>query len=79
LLSRFDELLDSSVCSNPAAFPTVQPTCKSFSTATMALADKTKEVVSQFDFSDADLNSHVNEFLSQMCKHLPRHMLLEVS
>ncbi|KAG8405694.1 hypothetical protein J3459_021560 [Metarhizium acridum] len=32
----------------------------------MALADKTKRVVSQFDFSDADVNIHVQEFLKQM-------------
>lgn len=32
----------------------------------MALADETSSVVSQFDFTDADLNNHVQEFLKQM-------------
>ncbi|KAG5917291.1 hypothetical protein E4U42_007310 [Claviceps africana] len=32
----------------------------------MALADETKRVVSQFEFSDALVNEHVEEFLAQM-------------
>lgn len=32
----------------------------------MGLQEETKKVVSQFDFSDADINSHVAEFLDQM-------------
>ncbi|KAG5941210.1 hypothetical protein E4U53_007456 [Claviceps sorghi] len=32
----------------------------------MALADETKRVVSQFEFSDAHVNEHVEEFLAQM-------------
>lgn len=32
----------------------------------MTLAAGTASVVSQFDFTDADLNSHVTEFLKQM-------------
>ncbi|KAM3442887.1 hypothetical protein NHJ13734_002125 [Beauveria thailandica] len=32
----------------------------------MALQEETKKVVSQFDFSDADINSHVAEFIKQM-------------
>lgn len=31
-----------------------------------ALENETKKVVSQFDFTDADLNTHVKEFLRQM-------------
>lgn len=31
-----------------------------------ALENETKKVVSQFDFTDADLNVHVKEFLRQM-------------
>jgi hypothetical protein len=34
----------------------------------MALADETKRVVSQFEFSDSDVNTHVQEFLKQMSK-----------
>lgn len=34
----------------------------------MALAEETKRVVSQFEFSDADVNVHVQEFLKQMSK-----------
>lgn len=34
----------------------------------MGLADHTKRVVAQYDFSDDDVNSHVREFLSQMGK-----------
>lgn len=32
----------------------------------MALADETNSIVSQFDFTDDDLNRHVQEFLRQM-------------
>lgn len=32
----------------------------------MALQEETKKVVSQFEFSDADVNSHVAEFIQQM-------------
>ncbi|KAG5994525.1 hypothetical protein E4U52_001053 [Claviceps spartinae] len=32
----------------------------------MALADETKRVISQFEFSDAHVNKHVEEFLAQM-------------
>ncbi|KAH7157547.1 hypothetical protein B0J13DRAFT_581666 [Dactylonectria estremocensis] len=32
----------------------------------MALADETNRIVSEFDFTDADLNRHVQEFLRQM-------------
>lgn len=32
----------------------------------MALQEETKKVVSQFEFSDADINSHVAEFIKQM-------------
>lgn len=32
----------------------------------MALAADTKRVVDQFEFTDADVNNHVQEFLSQM-------------
>ena len=34
--------------------------------ATKLLADYTRDIVSQFEFSDADLNSHTQEFLRQM-------------
>lgn len=54
------------VCVNPAPFPVLAPVSRPLTT--MALADKTKRVVSQFDFSDADANLHVQEFLKQMSK-----------
>jgi hexokinase len=38
----------------------------------MALAEETKRVVDQFDFSSDDLNRHVNEFLKQMGKSQAR-------
>ncbi|KAG5978958.1 hypothetical protein E4U55_005709 [Claviceps digitariae] len=38
----------------------------------MALADETKRVVSQFEFSDAHLNQHVEEFLAQMKEGLEK-------
>ena len=34
----------------------------------MALAGETTRIVSQFDFSDDDVNAHVKEFLAQMGK-----------
>lgn len=37
----------------------------------MALADETNRIVSEFDFTDDDLNRHVNEFLSQMGMSMP--------
>lgn len=52
------------VCSNPASFPPTQPT--SIPLTTMALAADTKRVVDQFEFTDADVNNHVQEFLKQM-------------
>lgn len=51
------------MCLNPSLFPIVAPTSRPL---TMGLAEETKRVVSQFDFNDADLNSHVQEFLRQM-------------
>lgn len=53
------------VCLNPAPFTTVAPLSRPL---TMALANATTRVVSQFDFSDADINRHVDEFLRQMGK-----------
>ncbi|KAI5464596.1 hypothetical protein BGZ63DRAFT_349801 [Mariannaea sp. PMI_226] len=38
----------------------------------MALADETNHIVSQFEFSDEDLNDHVQEFLSQMNEGLEK-------
>lgn len=38
----------------------------------MALADETNRIVSEFDFTDDDLNRHVNEFLSQMDQGLQK-------
>ncbi|EQL00568.1 Hexokinase [Ophiocordyceps sinensis CO18] len=38
----------------------------------MALANETKRVVSHFDFSDADVNRHVQEFLRQMDEGLEK-------
>lgn len=32
----------------------------------MALASDVNDIVSKFDFSDQDINSHVTEFLKQM-------------
>lgn len=32
----------------------------------MGLQEETKKVVSQFEFSDADVNTHVAEFIQQM-------------
>lgn len=37
----------------------------------MGLQQETKKVVSQFEFSDADINSHVAEFLKQMSPSRP--------
>lgn len=37
----------------------------------MALADETNRIVSEFDFTDADLNRHVQEFLRQMSMSMP--------
>lgn len=56
------------VCQNPAPFPTIQPTSWPLN---MALQQETKKVVSQFEFSDADVNSHVAEFIQQMSMLLP--------
>lgn len=63
LFSSTLELAPEPVCRNPAPFPTLHPTSRPL---TMSLAEETKRVVSQFDFSDADVNSHVQEFLKQM-------------
>ncbi|KAG5923956.1 hypothetical protein E4U61_002122 [Claviceps capensis] len=38
----------------------------------MALADETKRVISQFEFSDAHVNKHVEEFLAQMKEGLEK-------
>jgi len=38
----------------------------------MALADEAKRVAAQFDFTDADLNAHVQEFLKQMGEGLEK-------
>ncbi|PHH83605.1 hypothetical protein CDD82_6633 [Ophiocordyceps australis] len=38
----------------------------------MALADETTRVVSNFDFSDSDVNRHVREFLRQMAEGLEK-------
>ncbi|KAH6894124.1 hypothetical protein B0T10DRAFT_589504 [Thelonectria olida] len=38
----------------------------------MALADETNHIVSQFDFTDDDLNRHVKEFLRQMSEGLEK-------
>lgn len=54
----------SDVCTNPATFPTLPLTSRPIHN--MALADETTRVVSQFDFSDTEVNCHVNEFLKQM-------------
>jgi len=55
-------------CANPSTFPTVPPTSRPISN--MALASETTNVVSQFEVSDADLNSNVAEFLKQMAEGL---------
>lgn len=52
------------VCANPAPFPTLPPTSRPLTS--MSLADSTKRVVEQFEFSDAEINRHVQEFLRQM-------------
>lgn len=39
----------------------------------MALADDTKRVVDQFEFTDADVNAHVQEFLKQMSEFSTRN------
>ncbi|KAI9163249.1 Glucokinase [Paramyrothecium foliicola] len=57
------------VCDIPPPFPTSHPTSIPL---TMALADETKRVVEQFDFSNADLNNHVREFLKQMGEGLEK-------
>ncbi|PFH59403.1 hypothetical protein XA68_12433 [Ophiocordyceps unilateralis] len=57
------------VCLNPATFATVPPISRPLA---MALADETTRVVSQFDFSDADVNRHVGEFLRQMNEGLEK-------
>ncbi|POR36908.1 Phosphotransferase [Tolypocladium paradoxum] len=54
---------EAPVCLNPAPFPTLPPASRPL---TMALATETTRVVSQFDFSDQDVNTHVREFLQQM-------------
>ena len=53
------------VCTRAAPFVTSSSTTRP-TPAAMALADQTKRVVSQFEFSDADLNLHVQEFMRQM-------------
>ncbi|RDA84583.1 hypothetical protein CP532_1102 [Ophiocordyceps camponoti-leonardi (nom. inval.)] len=57
------------VCLRPVSFATVPPVSRPL---TMALADETTRVVAQFDFSDADVNRHVGEFLQQMNDGLER-------
>ncbi|KJZ75896.1 Glucokinase [Hirsutella minnesotensis 3608] len=57
------------VCLNPAPFATVPPVSHPL---TMALADETTRVVSQFDFSDVQVNKHVQEFLRQMDEGLEK-------
>jgi hypothetical protein len=51
-------------CANPSPFPRHPPTSRPFHN--MALASDVNDIVSQFDFSDQDINSHVTEFLKQM-------------
>lgn len=57
-----------SVCQIQPPFPTAHPTTRPL---TMALADETNRIVSEFDFTDDDLNRHVKEFLSQMGMSVP--------
>ncbi|RDA91214.1 hypothetical protein CP533_3384 [Ophiocordyceps camponoti-saundersi (nom. inval.)] len=57
------------VCLKPVSFATVPPVSRPLA---MALADETTRVVAQFDFSDADVNRHVGEFLQQMNDGLER-------
>ncbi|PHH86444.1 hypothetical protein CDD83_10245 [Cordyceps sp. RAO-2017] len=57
------------VCPNLAPFASPPPVSRPL---TMALADETTRVVSRFDFSDADVNRHVGEFLRQMDEGLEK-------
>merc|ERR1712000_108885 len=58
------------VCDNPALFPRHPSTSSAL--PNMALADEAKRVAAQFDFTDADLNAHVQEFLKQMGEGLEK-------
>lgn len=51
------------ICLRPTIDPFLVPVSQPL---TMALADETKRVISQFEFSDAHVNEHVEEFLAQM-------------
>jgi hypothetical protein len=66
-LARLD--VPDLVCDIPPPFPTSQPTSRPL---TMALAEDTKRVVDQFDFSTDSLNKHVQEFLRQMDEGLQK-------
>ncbi|KFA47826.1 hypothetical protein S40293_06450 [Stachybotrys chartarum IBT 40293] len=59
----------SPVCLKPEPFPTIHPTSAPL---TMALATETNQVVSQFELTSADVNSHVKEFLRQMGEGLEK-------
>ncbi|ODA83311.1 hypothetical protein RJ55_01824 [Drechmeria coniospora] len=64
----------SDICLKPTPFPfpiSNIPLAASHP-LTMALAAETTRVVSLFDFSDADVNAHVQEFLRQMSEGLKR-------
>lgn len=57
------------VCESPHPFPTAPPVSKP---RTMALAAETKRITAQFEYSDADVNKGVLEFLKQMNEGLEK-------
>ncbi|KAK8061388.1 hexokinase hxk2 [Apiospora phragmitis] len=56
-------VLQEPVCESPHPFPTAPPISRP---RTMALVEETKRITAQFDYTDADVNKGVQEFLRQM-------------
>ncbi|RYP80563.1 hypothetical protein DL770_006165 [Monosporascus sp. CRB-9-2] len=57
------------VCESPQPFPTAPPVSR---VHTMALAEETKRITAQFEYTDDDVNRGVQEFLRQMHEGLDK-------
>ncbi|RYP59149.1 hypothetical protein DL769_008656 [Monosporascus sp. CRB-8-3] len=57
------------VCESPQPFPTAPPVSPAH---TMALAEETKRITAQFEYTDDDVNKGVQEFLRQMHEGLDK-------
>ncbi|CAG8983440.1 hypothetical protein HYALB_00000608 [Hymenoscyphus albidus] len=71
--STFSPRIEPTTCENPPPFPTEPPVSKPPISYRMALQAEAKRIAAEFDYSDAEVNKGVAEFIAQMNEGLEKN------